>query len=124
MAKWQADLILDEALLYIKDNVTQMSVCNAQPTTYAQAVTNYKLAIKSGLTGTDFTGPEDATPNGRKLTTNQQSNIAVDTGGDATHIALCSGANLLYVTTCSTLTLTLGSTVTIPAWSVRIADAT
>lgn len=123
MAKWQNDLILDAALDYIKNNVTQLAVCNAQPTTYAEATSTYKLALKTGLTSGSFTGPANGDTNGRKLTVNSQAAIAVDLSGDATHVALCSGSVLLYVTTCTLQTLTSGNTVTVPAWDVEIADA-
>jgi len=123
MAKWQNDLVLDAALDYVKNNVTQEVVCSAQPTTYAEATSTYKLAIKTGLTSGSFTGPTNGDTSGRKLTVNEQASISVDSSGDATHIALCSGTVLLYVTTCTTQTLTSGNTVTIPAWDIELADA-
>lgn len=123
MAKWQNDLMLDAALDYIKNNATQLCVCNAQPTTYAQATSTYKLALRTGLTSGSFTGPADWA-GGRQLTVNQQAAITVDTGGDATHVALCSGSVLLYVTTCTLQTLTGGNTVTVPAWIMQLTDAT
>jgi hypothetical protein len=123
MAKWQNDLILDTALDYIKNNVTQEAVCSAQPTTYAEATSTYKLALKTGLTSGSFTGPTNGDTNGRKLTVNQQASINVDASGDATHVALCSGTVLLYVTTCTTQTLTSGNTVTVPNWDIEISDA-
>jgi len=84
-------------------------VCNAQPTTYAEATNTMKLALKTGLTSGSFTGPADGSPNGRKLTVNEQASITVDASGDATHVALCSGTVLLYVTTCTTQALTSGT---------------
>jgi hypothetical protein len=123
MAKWQDDIILDTALNYVKNNVTQESVCSAQPTTYAEATSTYKLALKTGLTSGSFTGPANGDTNGRKLTVNQQASINVDTGGSATHVALCSGSVLLYVTTCTTQVLTSGNTVTVPNWDIEISDA-
>lgn len=122
--KWQNDSILDAALDYIKNNVTQLAVCSAQPTTYAEATATYKLALKTGLTSGSFTGPADGDTNGRKVTVNQQASITVDASGNATHIALCSGSVLLYVTTCTSQALTSGNTVTVPAWDIEIADAT
>jgi hypothetical protein len=124
MAKWQNDLVLDAALDYIKNNVTQEAVCSAQPTTYAEATSTYKLALKTGLTSGSFTGPTNGDTNGRKITVNQQASITVDTGNTATHIALCSGTVLLYVTTCTGQVLTGGNTVTVPAWDIEIADVT
>jgi hypothetical protein len=123
MAKWQNDIILDTALDYIKNNVTQECVCSAQPTTYAEATATYKLAVKTGLTSGSFTGAANGSPDGRQLTVNQQASIAVDSTGDATHVALCSGSVLLYVTTCTQQTLTSGNTVTVPAWIITLRDA-
>jgi hypothetical protein len=123
MAKWQNDTVLDQALNYIKNNVTQECVCSAQPATYAEATSTYKLALKTGLTSGSFTGPADGDTNGRKITVNAQSGITVDSSGSATHIALCSGSVLLYVTTCTSQSLTAANTVTVPAWDVELADA-
>ena len=123
MAKLVHDDVLDSALNYIKNNSTRICVCNAQPTTYTEAVTTYKLAIKT-IISTDFTGPANGDISGRKLTSNQHTGITVDTTGTATHIALADSATskLLFVTTCTSQALTAGNTVTIPAWDDEIAD--
>jgi hypothetical protein len=123
MGKWQNDTVLDQALNYIKNNVTQECVCSAQPATYAEATATYKLALKTGLTSGSFTGPADGDTNGRKITVNAQSGITVDGSGNATHIALCSGSVLIYVTICTSQSLTAGNTVTVPAWDIELADA-
>jgi hypothetical protein len=122
MAKSQNDIILDQALSYVINNATQLAVCSAQPATYNEAVTTYKLALKTGLTSGSFTGPADATPNGRKITVNQQAGVTVDATNTATHVALCSGSVLLLVTTCTSQLLTMGNTVTIPAYVFTLPD--
>ncbi len=116
--------MLDAALNYVKNNGTQLAVCSAQPTTYAEATSTYKLALKTGLTSGSFTGPANGDASGRKLGVNQQAGINVDTGGNATHIAICSGTELLYVTTCTSQALTQGNTVTVPLWEIEFADVT
>ena len=123
MAKSVHDDVLDSALNYIKNNATRICVCNAEPTTYTQAVTTYKLAIKT-IISTDFTGPANGDISGRKLTSNQHTGITVDTTGTATHIALADSATskLLFVTTCTSQALTAGNTVTIPIWDDEIVD--
>jgi hypothetical protein len=121
MAKWQNDIVLDQALSYVMNNVTQMAVCNAQPANLSEATTTYKLALKTGLTSGSFTGPADDT-SGRKITTVQQAGVTVDTGGTATHVALCSASALLLVTTCTSQVLTGGNTVTIPAFKFTFPD--
>lgn len=122
MGKAQNDLGLDAALDWFGAS-TKMTVCSAQPTTYAEATSDYMLAeivIDSG----DF-AKADGDTSGRKVTVAQQADVTVTNTGDATHVALVSTADsvLRYVTTCDTVTLTAESTVTFPAWDIEIADA-
>lgn len=123
MAKSVHNDILDAALNYIKNNATRICVDNAEPTTYTQAITTYKLVIKT-ISSSDFTGPADGDVSGRKLTSNQHSTVTIDTSGTATHIALCDSVNskLLFVTTCNSQALTATNTVTVPAWDAEISD--
>jgi hypothetical protein len=124
MGKLVDDTVLDGALNILKNGVTQLCVCSTQPTNYTEATATYKLAIKTGLTSGSFTGPSNGDTNGRKIQVNAQSSLTVDTGGNAQHIALCSGSVLLYVTTCTPQALTGGNTVSVPAWDIEIADPT
>jgi hypothetical protein len=124
MGKLVDDTVLDGSLNVLKNGVTQICVCSSQPLNYTEATVNYKLAIRTGLTSGSFTGPTNGDTNGRKITVNQQATITVDTGGNAEHIALCSGSVLLYVTTCTFQALIGGNTVTVPAWDIEIADPT
>jgi len=122
MAKYQIDAMLDAALAYISGNATELYVCSSQPATRAAAITA-QLAIKSGLTAANFTGPANGDVSGRKLTVNTAVDMAITASGSATHVALCSGTTLLYVTTCTAQSLTAGGTVTTPVWDIEIADA-
>ena len=119
MAKWANDSVMDAALDLVATG-TIVTVCNAQPTTRTEAVTTYKLADVV-VDGTDFT-KANGDVSGRKVTVAAQASVPVDTTGSATHIAVCDGTNLLYVTTCTAQTLTSGNTVTIPAWDIEISD--
>lgn len=125
MAKWANDNVMDAALNYVATG-TLLTVCSAQPTTYAEASSTYKLAdevLVAGAGNGDYTLANGDT-NGRKLTVVQQSGVAIDTSGTATHIAISiSGSStLLYVTTCTSQVLTSGGTVTVPAWDIEISD--
>jgi hypothetical protein len=124
MAKWQNDLVLDAACDYIKNNATQEAICSAQPATYAEATSTYKLALKTGLTSGSFTGPANGDVSGRKITKNAESSVAVDATGSATHVALCSGSVLLYVSTITSQVVTVGNTCNIPAWDIEFLDVT
>lgn len=123
MAKTVLDTVLDQALTYIKTNGTRLCVCSAQPTTYTEAITTFKLAIKT-IASTDYTGP--AAGSQRQLTVNQQSGITVDSSGTALYIAVADSGNsaLLLVTTCTSQALTVGNTVTVPAWVYSIQSPT
>lgn len=124
MAKIVHDDVLDGALNIIKNNCTRMTACSAQPTTYIEGNATYALADVT-MAGTDFTVANGDT-SGRKVTVAAKSAVPIDTSGDATHIALLDVTNskLLFVTTCTTLTLTAGAgnTVNFPAWDDEIAD--
>jgi hypothetical protein len=122
MSAFVHDDILDGALNVIKNGATQISVCSGTPTTYTEAVITNTLVIKSGLTSIDFTGPVDDL-DGRKLTVNLQSLLAVINTGTAQSVCLCdSTSKLLYVVTCMDLYLSGGNTVTIPAWDIIITN--
>lgn len=122
MAKWQNDLMLDAAFDWIRARVTIETVCNAQPTSYAEATSTYKLA-DTPLTSTDLVIADDTS--GRKVTIAAKNGVSVDLSGTASHVALAgsTGSVLLYVTTCTTQALTSGNTVNIPAWKINIQDA-
>jgi hypothetical protein len=125
MAKWCSDTYLDVFLQGI-DDCTLLTVCSAQPTTYAEASSTYKLAdvvMTAGAGNGDYT-IANGDASGRKLTVLQQTNMDIDSSGTANHVALCiSGSStLVYVTTCTSQALTSGGTVTVPAWDIEIAD--
>lgn len=121
MAKTVNSTVLDQALNYIKNNVTKMVVCNAQPTTYTEGNATFALAPVTMASG-DFTVQAGVT-SGRRVTTAAKSAVSVATSGTATHVALLDVTNtaLLYVTTCTSQALTSGNTVTIPSWNIEIA---
>jgi len=122
MAKYANDSMMDAALDYLKNNVTRICVCSAQPTTYTEAITTYELADVT-VDSTDFTHA-NGDSSGRKTTVAAQSGVTIDNSGTATHVALVSVSDttLRYVTTCTSQTLTAGGTVDIPAFDIEIAD--
>jgi hypothetical protein len=124
MAKTLDDSVIDGSLNIIKSGGTQLCVCNAQPTTYAEATSTFKLALKTGLTSGSYTGPVNGDVSGRKLTVNAQVGVTVDSSGTAVYAAICSGSVLLAVTTITSQVLTSGNTVNIPAFKFEIADPT
>lgn len=122
MAKSVHDSVLDGAF-DILDQANIMTVCSSEPTTRTEAVTTFKLADVAMTVNSDYTKANGDT-SGRKVTVAAKSAVPIDTSGTATHVALCDGTNLLYVTTCTSQALTSGGTVDFPAWDVEIADPT
>lgn len=124
MAKWANDNVMDAALDLVA-TATRMVVTSAQPANFAgiAAVALADVTLTAGDGNGDYTIANGDT-SGRKLTVAQQANITIDASGDATHVCLDDGSTLLYVTTCTTQTLTSGGTVTVPAFDIEIADPT
>ena len=130
MAKWANDDVMDAALDKVATGITQ-TACNAQPTTYAQATNDpgssgYALAditLTAGDGNGDYTIAAGDT-NGRKVTIAAQTGVTIDYTGTATHVAICDGTSLLYVTTCDSQALTATNTVTFPTWDIEIGDPT
>jgi len=124
MAKTVHDDVLDGALNILKNNVTRMVVCSAQPTTYAEGNATYALADVTLASG-DFTNANGDT-SGRKTTIGAKSAVLIDVTGTGNHVCLLDVANskLLYVTTCTSQALTANgsNTVNFPAWDVELAD--
>ena len=120
MAKNAPDATIDGGILETIQTATIMTACNAEPTTRTEAVTTFALA---DVTPT-FTGPANGDTSGRKITMDQKTGVTIDTTGTATHVALCDGSSLLYVTTCTSQALTASNTMTFPAWDVEVADPT
>jgi len=119
MAKWQNDAMLDLALDYVA-GATEMYVCTGQPTDRANAI----LLALTGAAVPTFQANANGDVSGRKRAVDAEADIPITASGDATHIALCDGTTLRYVTTCTLQTLGSGGTVTVPTWDVEIADAT
>lgn len=59
---------------------------------------------------------------GRRLNIAQIADVAITDTGDATHVAIVDddADAVLYVTVCTTQTLTDGGTVTFPAWGIEV----
>ena len=116
MGKFTHNDVLDAPLNKVA-TATTMVMCSQQPTNRTQAVTTYAL---SSVTPT-FTGPADGDTSGRKITVNATTG-AGSTNGTGTHVALCDGATLLYVTTCDPLAITAGANVDFGEWEIEFAD--
>ena len=124
MSKKVDDSILDAALNEIKNKVTKMTVCSAEPRSYAAANNGGSVFLGDvTMESADFI-ITNGDVSGRKCRVSQKSNVNIDVTGTATHVALLDTATskLLYVTTSTSLALTSGNTLTFNAWDIEIAD--
>ena len=121
MAKRVANVVLDASLNYIKQNAIEMIACSTEPTNFTQATSTYALADVV-VASANFTIADGTS--GRKVTVAATNGITVDSSGTFAHVALCTAATLLYVTTGTSQVLTAGNTVDFPAWAITIADPT
>lgn len=129
MGKSVHNNVLDQMLNYIVDESDQLCICSAEPTTKTEADTTYMLA-KSSVNDVSATAPADGDVSGRKVTIpenfSEGSALTITNTGTATHVALIDsvGGVLLYVTTCTSQSLTAAGSVTVPAWDIEVRDPT
>ena len=118
MAKYANPDLMDAGLGYIRSNATMISICNAQPTTYAEGRTTYALGTVATGTATLTLGAGDTS--GRKLT-QSAATVVVGTSGTVNHIAFLTTAGsgtLLFVGTCAAQAVTAAGTLTLNSWDV------
>lgn len=120
MAKYCNPNVLDSALNALTD-ADEMVACDGQPTDYADVATKAKAT--ADLTGGDFS-LADGDTGGRKLVVAEKNGVDVDDDGVVDHVALIdtSTSELLYVTTADPQSVTVGSYVNFPEWSITIED--
>jgi hypothetical protein len=119
MAKYQNPQMIDDALNYLKNNATRVTLCSAQPTTYAEGITTYALGTVASASGNFTIGAGDVS--GRKITYGPGT-IVVGTAGNVTHIALLATAGsgtLLFAGTCASTAVSAAGTVVLSAWDVE-----
>lgn len=128
MARSLHNDVLDAALAEIAEG-NLLTLCNAEPTTYTEATSTFKLAdvsLTTGFGGGDFGNPADGSPSGRKMTVAAQTGVTIDSSGTVTHVAICDsgGSRLLAVTTSVSLAVVAAASQDVPAFDFTILDPT
>jgi hypothetical protein len=116
-----ADYLLDLPLAHLHTNANRLDICNAAPTTYAQATSTYSL----GTALPSVSAPTDGSPNGRKVVLAAISGGTVLSSGTASHYALTeTGASRLLVSGPITpQSVSAGNSFTTAALDIGIPDA-
>lgn len=124
MAKRASNAVLDAALAKIA-TATTLVITSDEPINYAgvASVALADVTVTPGDGNGDFT-IDDGDVSGRKLVIAAQEDFDVDATGTATHVCLHDGATLLFVTTCTSQSLTQGNKVSTPEWKIEFTDPT
>jgi hypothetical protein len=120
MAKFIVTAAMDAELAYIRDNSGTICICNAQPTTVAQATTaaNYSLGTAAYGTAGWTIAQGDAGAGSRKITT-AGTNVVVSTSGTVNHIAWIGAGTVIAVGTCTATAVTAAGTMTVNAFDLN-----
>lgn len=121
MAKRMNDAGADAALTYWTD-ADKMTLCSAEPTSYAEGNATYALADVAPT----FDAIANGDSSGRKRGIQAKTGVAVDISGTVTHCALLKSGDtsLRYVTTTTPQAVVNPGTVDIGAWKIEVADPT
>jgi len=124
MAAYIHDNILDAALTQISTLTENLYICSAQPTTYAEAQTTYKLGTKATPAFGDLANGDVS---GRKLPVTAITDGVVDASGTATWLALCdNSASLLLADQAlnASKAIVTGSPFTLSTFDIEFPDPT
>ena len=122
MAAFINDTVLDQALAYIDNNCENLYICSAQPTTFAEASSTYKLGVKATPS---IGSPTNGDSTGRKVVVSAITDGTVTGTDTATWVALTDdSASLLLCAQAlsSSQAVTSGNTFTLTEFDITIPD--
>lgn len=124
MAAYINDTVLDQALSYIDTNAENLYICSAQPTTFTEASSTYKLGTKASPT---IGAPTNGDSTGRKVVVSAITDGSVSATGTAAWIAITDdSASMLLVAQelSATQGVTSGNTFSLTEFDITIPDPT
>ena len=116
MAKFNASSAQDALLAYVAAS-TRMTFCSAQPANFAGIA-----AVQLAATTPTFTAAAAGSPNGRSITTNAVSGVAITASNTVAFIAFDDGTTLRFVDTCPSQAVTAGGTLSAAAFVINVSD--
>ena len=121
MAKAASSIVLNGSLDILRLQATKMTACAGQPANSCQASSANMLASVALTTASDIALSGASSRIG---TVAAKSGVTITNTGVADHIAIFSTVTasslVLFVTTCSSQSLSSGGTVDFPAWTVSL----
>lgn len=119
-----ADRVYDNGLTVLDTEANRLCICNAEPTTFAQANTTFKLGHKDTPT---VSAPAARAGGGREVTVSAITDGTVTADGTASHWALVDTVNSRLLATKAlgaTQVVTNGNPFTLTSMKVGIPSAT
>lgn len=115
--------VFDNGLAPLTTIIENLYICSAQPTTFTEATTTYKLGTKATPT---ITGPADGgAGGGRQVTVSAITDGTVETTGTATHYALVDNSASKLIAAgdlAASQGVTSGNGFTLTAFNIQIPD--
>ena len=119
MSKYVNPTAQDAELAAITAGSNILHFCSAIPANYAGIA-----AVTLANVAPTFTGPAAGSPNGRQVSVDAKSGVAVTGNGSATHAVLAnsSTSTLWYVTDYTGVAVTAGGTLSSTAFVINAAN--
>ena len=114
------DDVLDSGLSFIDDNCDRVFICNAEPSTWAEASSTYNLGYKNNPT---ISTAEDRDGGGRQVTISAIADGTVSATDTATHFALGDSSETQLIAAgslSSGVAVTDGNTWTLTEFTIGI----
>jgi hypothetical protein len=118
-----SDRVLDLGLNVLDAEPEKIVICSAEPTTYTEANSTFKLGEKVFAVGGAFGAPAAGTPNGRKVSSTAITDGAVQGTGTATKWGVVDSANTRLLADgdlAASQAVTSGNTFSLPSFDIRI----
>ncbi|WP_310474094.1 hypothetical protein [Sandarakinorhabdus sp.] len=119
MAKFVDSAVQEAGLDLIAATVTELYICNGQPTSRADAITRARHAAAIAMTAGDFV---KSTVAGARRLTVAAKNTTANASGNVDHVALCTGSTLRYVTPAAAKTANNGDALGSSGFTIDAAD--
>jgi hypothetical protein len=122
MASILADSVLDGGLNVLNSLGAKLMLCTQDPLNYTEATSTYCLGTKNFGAGSLCSAPVAASPNGRKVTTNQVADGTVSGDGTASRWAITGASANLYAngSLSTPQVVANGNTWTLAPFDIRI----
>jgi hypothetical protein len=117
-----ADRVLDNGLSALTSEVNKLTICSAEPSTYAEGNATYALGYKTAPT---VSAPAAGSPSGRAVTISAITDGVVSASGTAAYWSLLDTSNsrlLAAGALSASQSVTIGHTFTLAAFTIGIPD--